>query len=275
MQNKTIHWTASLLIGGSLLAVSLVSAQTTPLTASCAGSASSSTITWTVSASGGIAPYSYLWLSGDGVAGSTSTSMAVTYATNGTRSVSARVSDTSTSTATTTCMAAVTSFPTSSTSTPSVRKVQPKLQIEQNGKFLAHGMIVQSVSTNSFTGTVWGVTYTVNVNTSGVPEFFLEKDKGASRLFNLSQIHVGDQLGVSGWVSAGSPLMVDAKVIRNYSLTSLRQNKPEKEDHDNRDKKDNSSSSVNEIRGRLDNLLKQLQNLQGIFKNRSGGGGNI
>ncbi|HEY4523552.1 MAG TPA: SprB repeat-containing protein [Candidatus Paceibacterota bacterium] len=282
-KNNIIKLTASFLIGGLPLVVSLVSAQTTPLTASCAGSVSSSTITWTVSASGGVTPYSYLWLSGDGVTGSTSTSVAVTYATNGIRSVVAQVYDFSTSTSTTSstvsanCSATVTSFSTNATSTPLIRNTQfhaqPKLQIEQNGRFLAHGMIVQSVSTNSFTGLVWGVTYIVKVNTAGVPQFFLEKDKGNGRTFDMSQIQVSDEMGVSGWVSASLPLVVNAQVLRDYSITTLRQNKSEKDNHENSNKEENknSSSNINEIRGRLDGLLKQLQNLQSIFKSRFGG----
>ena len=136
-------------------------------------------------------------------------------------------------------------------------------------------MIVQSVGVNSFTGTVWGVTYTVNINTAATPEFYLEKDNNARR-FDFSQIQVGDEMGVSGSVTASAPLVVNAQVLRDYSLVTPREHKSE--DNGNRDegkdRKNSSSaaSSTEEIRVRLNGLLQQLKSLQDAFKNRFGGG---
>lgn len=274
---KTIKWAAISFVGTSAVVMaSLAGAQTTPLAASCAGTVASSTITWTVAASGGVSPYSYLWLSGDGVTGSTSTSVAVTYATNGTRSVSVRASDSASSTASTTatCSATVTSFPANATSTPPTHnqsvRVQPKLQVEQNGRFLARGLIVQSVGVNSFTGTVWGVTYTVNINTAATPDFYLEKDNNARR-FDFSQIRVGDEMGVSGWVSVSAPLVVNAQVLRDYSLIKPR-SQAEIKGNKNEGGDNKNSSSTEEIRSRLNNLFQQLKDLQDKVKNRFGGG---
>lgn len=153
-------------------------------------------------------------------------------------------------------------------------------------------MIVQSVSGNSFTGTVWGTTWTVNVAT-GNSAFYLRdggEDMGA---INVGQLRVGDEVGVSGIIDPNQPLTVDGSVVRNYSITGLRQNlhgQGENQNggngNDNGNGSSNSSenggsvigtsaaagsSSVSNFRVELEQMLQQLQQLEGKLHGKSEG----
>ncbi len=107
--------------------------------------------------------------------------------------------------------------------TPSSYTIAPTIQIGANGSILIHGLTVTSVGTNTFTGTVWGITYTVNYSpstTSGAFKFLLRGGNAAS--FNSSQIQVGDQIGVEGTISASSPMVIQGQIVRNYSIVNPR-----------------------------------------------------
>ncbi len=266
-----------------------------PLQASCTASVFNNTIVWTASSSGGVAPYTYLWSGDASVAGSTSTSITATYGANGTYSASVRATDASSTIANGSCYGTVTYFGTSASTTPPTHtsvNLPPELQIGPNGNFLARDLIVQSVSGNLFTATIWGITYTVNVasstNGGARPEFYL-RGGGSGGAFDVSQLQTGDQLGVSGLVSAGSPLVVNATVIRDYSITVRRTNMPPHGNmngsfggnenngnhYGNENGNGNSTSgpngpNTNDFTNRLNQLFQQMQNLQNLFKNRFG-----
>lgn len=272
-----------------IVGVSLASAQTAALQATCAASVSNNTITWLASASGGVAPYAYLWSGDAGVASSTSTSTTATYGANSTYSASVRVTDASSSVANGSCSGTITYFSTSSTTTHVSVNLSPQLQIGPNGNFLARDLIVQSVGSNSFTGTVWGITYTVNVSSSTNgrrPDFYL-RGGNSGGTFSLSQLLAGDQLGVTGQVATSSPLVVNADVVRDYSITVLRTGPPSgnpngplggkgKENGKNEGSGNNgnesengiTSSSINGFSNRLNQLFGRLQNLQNLFRSR-------
>jgi|GEM_PF-5893522 len=77
------------------------------LTAACTGAPTATNITWSGSASAGVAPYAFLWGNG-----STSTSQTIAVS-SGTHSIALQVTDASSTLATTTCSATVTTAATS------------------------------------------------------------------------------------------------------------------------------------------------------------------
>ena len=110
-----------------------------------------------------------------------------------------------------------------STTTTSSYTVPPTVQIGANGSILIHGLTVTSVGTNTLTGTVWGITYTVNYtpgSNNGGFQFLLRG--GNSTSVNSSQIQVGDVLGIQGTITQSSPSVIQAQVVRNYSITNPR-----------------------------------------------------
>ncbi len=241
-----------------------------PLEATCGTSVAANAITWTAEASGGVTPYRFLWSGDSGISGSTSTSITAIYAANGTYAATVQVTDASSSVASATCSAVVSSFSTSTPPTHTQANLPPQLQVGPSGSFLARDLIVQSIGTNSFTGSVWGVTYTIDTASSttggGIgfgfePEFFLRGGENGGA-FNLGQLQVGDQLGVSGSVASSSPRVVDATVIRNYSITTVRPiHMP-----------GGGNGNGNGLQARLDAILKQFQDLQSFFHFHFGGG---
>jgi hypothetical protein len=179
-------------------------------------------------------------------------------------------------------------------------QVSSDLQIGPKGAFLGHGIVVQSINGDSFTGTVWGVTYTVNVNTAtsssatARPEFLLKNGNDGGP-FDASQVQIGDQMGVSGWVASSSPLIVNAQVVRDYSIAVSRPqpmaNASETPESNFRRLPYNPSSSINIVNmpenqsgtatstgtstasmfNQLNDLLKQIQGLQNIFNTGNSG----
>jgi len=93
------------------------------------------------------------------------------------------------------------------------------LQINPGGHFLARGMTVTSVGVDSFTGTIWGTTWTVRFRQRGNEDHeFLTRDGRSTNVFDFSSVRVDDEVGVSGRVDPVLPLTVNAQVIRDYSL---------------------------------------------------------
>lgn len=95
--SKSVSFAAILTLAFSLAFVSIASA----LTASCSGVPTATNITWTASASSGVAPYAFLWGNG-----STSTSQVVA-AAPGLHSMTIEVTDASSTVATSTCSTTV------------------------------------------------------------------------------------------------------------------------------------------------------------------------
>ena len=142
-------------------------------------------------------------------------------------------------------------------------------------------MVVQSVASTSFTAKVWGITWTIN--TSGLPELFLREGHGIR--FGLNQIQVGDEVSVQGRVNADTPLIVQAKVVRNWTIVveRIKPLKVEDDDDDDDDKfkggdkekdkekkgRSSSSTDVQGIRDQLKAILDQIKDLQGKIKGRS------
>lgn len=237
---------------------------TTSLSATCSGHAVSNVITWTSVVTGGTAPYTYFWTgdSMDSAVGNTNASFSATYPTTGTYTVGIRVIDAASNVATSTCSATVQSVGPTGPPTPAPlpRVNQPMLSIGQGGAFFTHGMVVTSVSSGSFQGQVWGITYTVNwVGPS--TEFFLRLGNKSS-VSILQQVAVGDEVGVSGKITAAAPFVVNAAVVRNYSITAPRP--------DNEGTGSSSGVSVgggsSDAQTRLSALLDQLKKLRVLIQ---------
>jgi hypothetical protein len=133
-------------------------------------------------------------------------------------------------------------------------------------------MIVTSVGTNSFQAQVWGITYTVNWSGHLVQFFFRNKEGVTS---TPEQVSVGDEVGVSGKINSASPLVINADVVRDYSLVNphaLHGNQGDNNGKKDENENHGNSTSTEQIRGHLNDLLKQLQDIQGKFKLRFGGG---
>lgn len=156
--------------------------------------------------------------------------------------------------------------------------VPPTVDITSGGGITIHGMTVTGVGTNTFTGTVWGITYTVNYNgtaTSGNNgrgrfQFLLRGGNSAS--VNASQIQVGDIVGVQGSVTQAAPTVITAQVVRNYSITTPRAPKPIVY-HGTYNGSESTSTSGNTTVGggySVSSLQSLLQQLMSQFKSLKG-----
>ncbi len=156
--------------------------------------------------------------------------------------------------------------------TSSAYSVPPTIQIGSDGNILIHGLTVTSVGTNTFTGTVWGITYTVNYNGTasanyargGRFQFLLRGGNSAS--INGSQIQVGDVIGVQGTVTQASPTAIQAQTVRDYSITVTRSQAASN--------LNNASSSISDMNSisSLEALLKQLMSQYKNLKGNNGRG---
>ncbi len=196
--------------------------------------------------------------------------------------------------------------------TPPLPRVNPPtLSIGPDGQFLSRGMTVTSVASGSFQGTVWGITYTVNWSGSLFPEFYFREGNGGSMTTDpVTQLQVGDEVGVSGRIdSSATPLVVDANVVRDYSIMAFRPGRREGQSSSpfyngvgnggengngsglgnvgNGGENGNGSSlgtegsistsnasSVSSLQAQLDSLLSQFRSLETIFNNGQHGNGN-
>ncbi len=279
---------------GAFALASLVGAQTTALSITCHGAVTAagtttSTITWTASPAGGNEPYAIHWSNDAAIAGATSTTVAGTYTANGTYTADVQVTDASSTVATSTCSANITSIvppaPTSTPPRPFMNK--PMLSINGAGRFLGRGMKVMGVGTNSFQAEVWGITYTINWSGDLSPFAFLFRDGRAATSTPAAQLQIGDEVGVSGQIDPSSPLVVNADVVRDYSITVPRafhsDNGKGNEGEDNgqghgfgvsnqgEDKNETTSSNSGaDLQNRFQGLFKQFQDLQNLFRGRFG-----
>jgi hypothetical protein len=220
LTNKVMMPVGALLMLATFGSFTLIANAGTPLAATCTGSVSNSTITWSSNVTGGTGATAYLW-SGTGIAGATSTSASATY-TPGTYTATLTATDASSTVATATCSATIASAPVATTTPPAPLPhffKSPQLEINPGGRFLARGMIVTSVASTSFTGTIWGTTWTVNFNPKKGDEA-VERYGKTLKQFNLSSVKVGDEVAISGKINPSATLTVDAKVLRDYSLST-------------------------------------------------------
>jgi uncharacterized repeat protein (TIGR01451 family) len=266
----------------------------TPLSVSCDwGYDTPNTITWVASASGGTAPYTYSW-SGNQIQNATASSVTETYPKTGTYDAMVNVTDAANQTGTASCSASVNSTappPTVPTSTPPVPPgitIQPTLTIGPNGSFLGHGMIVTAIASTSIQAQIWGITYTISWP-GRLPQFLFRTGNDNTEWIPSVQLNVGDQIGVSGFVSPSNPLVVTSDVIRDYAILGPRPPHPFLfgSTGNGGDEDDNgsgttttigtgtstatsttgNSSSSNYFENQLNNLFSQLQNLQNLFHN--------
>ena len=166
----------------------------------------------------------------------------------------------------------------STTTTTSTYSVPPTVQIDSNGNVTVHGMTITSVGTNTFTGSVWGITYAVNYsgtattgNGRGHFEFLLRG--GNSTAVSTSQIQVGDVVGVQGSVTQSSPSVITAQVVRNYSITSPRiQNPIGNRGTFNGNESSSTNVSGNYNLGNMQSLFQQLMNEFKSVKGKAGRG---
>jgi hypothetical protein len=282
---------AALVASGVLVVASMVGAQTAALSASCNNVVSGNTIAWTATSTGGNPPYVFLWSGDSSVAGSTSTSIVATYSANGIYTANVQATDASSTVATSTCLGTVTSIVTVPTSTPSLPHSfvkKPMLSIGENGRFLARGMTVTSVSSGSFQAQVWGIAFTVNWsgNLAAQFEFYYRFNKATST--PAQQLAVGDEVGVSGMlVSSSSPLTVNANVVRDYSITVqrpqpqgwgwglLKGNVSSSDMNGENESSSGKSGNGNggyfgNFRNQLNGFMKQFENLQKQWRSRFG-----
>ena len=238
IKNKLIPF-VGVAVGIAVLASSVLiaSASTHPV-ATCSGTVAGSTIVWSSTATGGTAPYTYAW-SGPGINGTTTQNTSATTYAPGTFTATVTVRNASTTASSTiaTCSATVASSPAPAPLPPFFKS--PHLVINPGGQFTARGMIVTSVASTSFTGTVWGTTWTVNFTPKSGEA--LHRDGKSIKQFDLSLVKVGDEVGVSGKIDTTATLTVNAKVLRNYSLsrtTHLDREKEKDEKNNNKHKED-------------------------------------
>lgn len=119
--NKTATLATGALLAMSFLVPALASAQTATLAATCAGVASTTSITWTAATTGGVAPVALLW-------GNGATTSPITVAeTPGTYTMTLQATDASSTVATTTCQATVASSTTSTGGTSILAQIQALL----------------------------------------------------------------------------------------------------------------------------------------------------
>lgn len=169
------------------------------------------------------------------------------------------------------CTVTETYAPSSTTPPPPAPRVNPpSLTIGPNGAFLARGMTVTSVGTNSFQASVWGITYTVNwsgaLSAYGPFEFWFRYQRANATTTPTQQLAVGDEVGVSGTVASGTPLTVNANVVRDYSITM-----PRPVHTDNGIGNGGVNNGNGNAQGRLNDLMNQLKGLQDLFRGRFGG----
>ena len=184
--------------------------------------------------------------------------------------------------------------------TPPLPRVNPPtLSIGPRGQFLSRGMTVTSVASGSFQATVWGITYTINWSGSLFPQFYFREGNGGSMTTDpVTQLQVGDEVGVSGRIDATStPMVVDANVVRDYSIMAfrpgLREGQPSSPsyngvgnggEHGNggglgsgpslNTEGNASPSNVSALQAQLNNLLSQFRSLETLFSNGQHGNGN-
>jgi|GEM_PF-2727926 len=291
-----------------LALTSMVGAQGVPLSATCSGvvgttASTTNVVTWTANPTGGTGPYTLAW---SGAVNGTSSPVAVTYTATGTVVANLQVMDSATSSAsstasstpnvaTTTCSVVITAIPgQNTTTTPPVvvpppvvqppRANRPQLRIDPNGQFLARGMTVTSVSSGTIQASVLGINYTINLMTSGQ---FLRRDGQVIPFTINQQVAVGDEISASGVIDPANPLVVNAGVVRDQSIITVRQDREDNDgdgDHGNHGGNvfvngtttvtipGTSSTVTIDAQTRLKDLLKQLQGLQNLFNNRSGKG---
>jgi hypothetical protein len=159
-------------------------------------------------------------------------------------------------------------------------------------------MTVTSIASGSFQAQVWGITYTVNWSGQLPPEFFLRKgNKDNATTSVTEQLQVGDEVGVSGSVSATSPMVVAASVVRDYSITAprpgLRRGQSDSpyyngvgngggngngQGEDNQGVQGSTSTSSTStsanLQLHLNDLMTQFHNLQNLLKQNGNGNGN-
>jgi hypothetical protein len=203
--------------------------------------------------------------------GGASYSVASTYLPGYTASMSGNCSGPIATGGTDSCTVTETYAP--SATNPSTPRVNPPtLSVDAHGNFLSRGMTVTSVGTNSFTATVWGITYTVNWSGNLENfEFLLRSGNTSAGATPSTQLNVGDEVGVSGVVTSGSPLVVTANVVRDYSITQLRPT-PASVGGGNGNGNGNAGNNNSANQSRLQQLLQQLQQLQLQFNNTHSGG---
>lgn len=121
-----------------------------------------------------------------------------------------------------------------------------ELNINPEGGFLTHGMIVQSVSGNSFVGKVWGTSWTVNIANVSELKFLLQNGTGTGQTALSSVMKPGDEVGVSGWVDVSHELTVNGQVVRDYSLGDTQELKDREMEMENEHENNNENSGNSE-----------------------------
>lgn len=126
-----------------------------------------------------------------------------------------------------------------------------ELNINPAGRFLTHGMIVESVSGNSFVGKIWGTSWTVNVVNASELKFLLQNGEGVGQITLSSVLKSGDEVGVSGWVDDSRELTVNGQVVRNYSLGDIQEFKNRENEQENeQENKDEEKTGKNNEHGK-------------------------
>lgn len=133
------------------------------------------------------------------------------------------------------------------------------LQIGPEGRVLLRGT-VSAVGTNSLTVKSWGGDWTVNVPTTA---------QVLPQTTTLSQVVVGEFVGVQGVVSQTAPWTIDAKLMRNWTERKvMMENKQmmKTENHDNGQKpeglKNLGGQGSQGVQAQIQSILEQIKKIQ-------------
>ena len=198
---------ASITLGVLMGAVALTAYAATP-TVTCTGTVIGQQITWSAAVNGGVSPFTYAWSNG-----ATTSSQISNNNAPGLYSMTVAVTDASSTMGTTSCSATV----VAATTTPPTPPVPPicqatssvpvmvntALNIGPRGNVEVQGMKVVSVGAGSFTGSVWGVTYTV---------------------MSTKVVTVGNYVSLTGNIATSSPLVINARTVREQSSMKIKHN---------------------------------------------------
>jgi hypothetical protein len=167
--------------------------------------------------------------------------------------------------------------PTAPISTHKIFFRAPELNINPDGRFLAHGMIVESVSGNSFVGKVWGTSWTVNIADPSNLEFLLQNGSGSGQVTLSSVLKPGDEVGVLGLVDESHELSVNGQIVRDYSLGDMQEFQKREMEHENEQWQENeqenehenkqmnageNENNISSIQQQIQNILEQIKLLQ-------------
>lgn len=199
--HKALYISLGVILGAMALTASAAAPAVT-----CSGTPTGSQVLWSANVTGGVAPLTYAW--GNGATSSTQT---VTYSAPGVVTMNLSVTDASSTVGTASCSVAIAAQTTPTTTPPVANNcvattsvpvvINSSLAIGPKGNIELQGMKVVTAGTGSFTGSIWGITYTVN---------------------STQSVTVGNYVRLTGRVSTTSPLTINAREVKEQPATRIK-----------------------------------------------------